>query len=665
MLASNRYKGTELGTNCFRTNEGMIVKSRILLVLLTLLALVGGALAQGKEYAKWSATFEPSDIRAGESGRVLIRVQIEDPWYMYGTKEFKSDNPLDTFPTSTSIKLNPNRNFTQNGDLVQPKPLEKIDKNFNDLRVEFYEKEVVFALPIKVKEGVTGKQELGLTYSYQACKKGLCDIPRGDKKLSVSFEVQPGEPRQARLAAMTALPNQPAQVALETPNSTKNAASGQPKPEDMSLGAYLVFCFLGGLGALLFPCVFPMIPVTVSFFSKKKPGEEQKTNYAGAIAYCLGIIGTFTGLGLAVTLIFGATGIQDLATNAYVNAGMFLVFVALALSLFGLFEIAVPNSLVNKANSKSRMGGLVGPVLMGLTFTLTSFTCTVPVVGALLVAAANGDIWRPLIGMLVFSTTFAFPFFLLALFPSFLSKLPRSGQWMNTVKVFMGFFELAFAVKFLSNVDVVYQWGLVTKPIALGVWFSLAIFGGTYLMGWIRLPKEASEQKIGYLRRGFGLATFAAGIMCLAAMEGKSLGKIGALLPPDPYPYKNKEQRKQGALAWGESYTEALALAKERGKPVFVNFTGYTCTNCRDMEQNMFPKSEVMNELKEMVLLELYTDGKEPIHKENQKLQQKLTGSVTLPIYLVLSPDGEVVSQFPGSTDNTEEFVKFIQSGKG
>lgn len=643
------------------------MKSRFLLLLSALLVLVTGAFGQGKEYAKWSASFEPTDIRAGESGRILIRVEIEEPWYLYGTKEYTDADPVIGSPKNTSIKLKENPNVEQNGDLVTPKALEKVDKNFGDLKVEYYEKEVVFAIPVKLKEGVTGKQKIDITYGYQVCKKGLCDIPRDGKELSVSFDVSPGEPREPRLAAMTALPNQPAQVSdvpPTTPGSGTAPIAGQTKPEDMSLGSYLLFCFVGGLGALLFPCVFPMIPVTVSFFSKKKQGEEQKTNFAGPIAYCLGIIGTFTGLGLLVTLVFGATGIQDLATNAWVNAGMFLVFVALALSLFGLFEIAVPSSLVNKANSKSRMGGLVGPVLMGLTFTLTSFTCTVPVVGALLVAAANGDIWRPLIGMLVFSTTFALPFFLLALFPSFLSKLPRSGQWMNTVKVFMGFFELAFAVKFLSNVDVVYQWGLITKPIALGVWFALAAMGGAYLMGWIRLSKESSEQKIGYLRRGFGLATFVAGFLCLAAMEGKSLGKIGALLPPDPYPYKNKDMRKEGLLAWTETYEEGLAKAKESGKAVFINFTGYTCTNCRDMEQNMFPRPEVKQELDGMVIVELYTDGKEKIHKDNQQLQQKLTGSVTLPVYVVLNPNGEVVSQFPGSTDNQAEFVKFLQDGK-
>ncbi len=643
----------------------MRVKSRFLLMLAAMLALVAGALGQGQEFTKWTATFEPSDIRAGESGRILIRVEIDEPWYMYGTKEYTDADPIIGSPKSASIQLKPNSNIEQNGDLVTPKPLERIDKNFGDLNVEYYEKVVVFALPIKVKEGVSGSQKVEIFYGYQVCKKGLCDIPRDGKELSVTFDVQPGEAREPRLAAMTALPNQPAQQAPEAVEPVNQApAEGAAKTDEMSLGAYLLFCFGAGIASLLLPCVFPMIPITVSFFSKQKAGEEKKLNYTGPIAYCLGIISTFTGLGLLVTILFGATGIQDLATNPWINALMFFIFVALGLSLFGLFNIALPSGMVNKISAKSRVGGIVGPILMGLTFTLTSFTCTVPIVGTLLVSAAKGDIWRPMVGMLAFSTAFSLPFFLLALFPSYLSKLPKSGTWMNTVKVFMGFFELAFAVKFLSNIDVVYQWGLITKPVALGIWFTLAVLAGTYLLGWLKLGNEEAKPKVGFLRMGFGAATLFAGFLCLAAMEGYSLGKIGALLPPDPYPYKNKEMRKGGLLAWNETFEEGLEKAKESGKPIFINFTGYTCTNCRDMEQNMFPRPEVRKELDDMVIVELYTDGKQKVHKDNQQLQQKLTGSVTLPVYVVLKPNGEVVSQFPGSTDNKDEFVKFLQDGK-
>lgn len=640
----------------------MRLRLRLIALLAALLTLVGSSFAQGKEYATWSATMEPTDIRAGESGRILIHLKVEDPWHVYGTEEAKP-GPDGLAPMNTVISLPENKVLETNGTLVVPNPKKDFDKNFN-IDVTYYEGEAIFSLPIKVKEGVSGKQEVTLDYSYQACRKGTCDIPRNNT-LKVSFDVAPGEPRSERLAAVTGLPNQPEQPGATpevAPEKTDSAGAGTPNDfSKMSLIGYIGFCFGAGLLSLLLPCVFPMIPITVSYFSKQK-AEDEKINIKGPLWYCLGIIGTFTGLGLLVTAVFGATGIQNLATNPWVNGLMFLVFVGLGLSLFGVFNIALPSGLVNKVSAKSRTGGVLGPVLMGLTFTLTSFTCTVPVVGALLVAASKGDFLRPTIGMLCFSTAFAFPFFLLALFPGYLSKLPRSGSWMNTVKSFMGFLELAFAVKFLSNIDVVYQWGLITRPIALGVWFALAVIAAGYLFGWLQIATDHGASKIGWLRRGFGVATLVGGVMCLAAMEGYNLGKIGALLPPDPYP--GRESKSENALPWMKDYKEAIAQAQASGKPVFVNFTGYTCTNCRYMEQNILPKGDVRKEFNDMVIVELYTDGKTDDNKQNQQLQQKLTGSVTLPVYVVLSPKGDVLSQFGGSTEDPDEFLKFIRDGK-
>lgn len=626
-----------------------------------LLVLVAGAFGQMKEYAKWSATLEPADIRAGESGRILVRVEIDKPWHVYGTEELKPPKPGDSAPTTTTIDLKPNKALETNGKLVVPTGVKEFDKNFN-MDVVYYENLVVFSLPVKVKAGVSGKQKVELDYAYQACKKGLCDIPRSNT-LTVDFTVAPGAARSDRLTALTSVPDQPAQKGAEAVAPAAGQTQAQEDPTaQKGLFGYLLFCFGAGLASLLLPCVFPMIPITVSFFSKQKPGEEKRTNYKGALAYCLGIIGTFTALGLIVTLVFGATGVQNLATNPWVNGLMFIVFVALGLSLFGVFNIALPSGFVNKVSSKSRMGGILGPVLMGLTFTLTSFTCTVPVVGALLVAATKGDLVRPTLGMLAFSSAFSLPFFFLALFPSLLTRLPKSGSWMGTVKAFMGFLELAFAVKFLSNIDVVYQWGLLTRPMALGVWFALAAIASAYLMGWLKLGNEHGDGKIGWLRRGFGVATLVAGFLCLAAMDGFNLGKIGALLPPDPYP--GRESTAKDALPWLRSYNDAVAQAKASNKPIFINFTGYTCTNCRYMEQNVLIAKDVRGELSDMVIAELYTDGKTADNEENQKLQQKLTGSVTLPIYVVLSPDGRLISQFGGSTEDVAEFAKFIREGK-
>lgn len=625
-----------------------------------LLALVSASFGQGKEFTKWTATLEPADARAGESARILIKVAIDKPWHMYGTVEYKPTDPSGSAPINATIALAKNNVLDSDGAIVSPAPIKKYDDNFK-MEVEYYEDQAIFALPVKIKAGVSGKQEVSIDYGYQVCKKGTCDIPRGSV-LKVSFDVAPGEARSDHQTALTSVPDQPAQPGVGAPATGDAPASSQDDPNKKDLFSYLLFCFGAGLASLLLPCVFPMIPITVSFFSKQKPGEERKTNYKGAVAYCLGIISTFTLLGLLVTIFFGAAGIQNLATNAWVNGAMFLVFVGLGLSLFGVFNIALPSGIVNKVSAKSRMGGVIGPILMGLTFSLTSFTCTVPVVGALLVAAAKGDIVRPTLGMLAFSTAFSLPFFLLALFPSVLSKLPRSGSWMNTVKAFMGFLELAFAVKFLSNIDVVYQWGLLTRPMALGIWFALAVIAGAFLLGWLKLGGDHGGDKIGWLRRGFGVATLAAGVLCLAAMDGFKLGKIGALLPPDPYP--GRANTAANALPWIRNYNEALAIAKTTKKPVFINFTGYSCTNCRYMEENIFPLTEVRSELKDMIVAELYTDAKTDDNRKNQQLQQQLTGTVTLPIYVVVTPEGKVLDQFGGSTEDPDQFAKFIRGAR-
>lgn len=601
---------------------------------------------------KWSVTLDPADARAGESARLLIRMEVPEPWYIYGLEKVEG-------PIPTIIKLKPGGPLEANGELVAPPPVRKFDKNF-DLEVGTYAGTRIFALPVKIKEGVTGAQKATVLITSQSCNETTCDIPRIDEEHVAEFTVGEGAPRDERLTAMTALPDQPGGTAAATTTESGAPKTDVDKAREGGLLGYVLFCFAAGIASLLLPCVFPMIPITVSFFSKRN-GSGGKPNLGGAFAYCLGIIGTFTGLGLAVTLIFGATGVQDLATNAWVNMGMFILFVVLALSLFGVFNFQLPSGLVNAVSSKSRMGGVLAPVLMGLTFTLTSFTCTVPVVGTLLVAATKGDIMYPLLGMIAFSTAFSLPFFFLALFPSMLEKLPRSGVWMNTVKVFMGFLELAFAVKFLSNVDLVFQWGLITRPIALAIWSALAFFAAVYLLGWIKLPKDPTDQPVGWLRRGFGVATVAGGVLCLAAIEGYPLGRIGALLPPDPYPGRAATAH---GLPWSTNYEAALAQAKSSGKPVFINFTGVTCTNCRWMEQNMFPRADVRRELNEMVLVELYTDQKTEDNKRNQQLQQKLTGSVTLPVYAVVSPDGSVLNLFPGSTEDPEQFIEFLRQGK-
>lgn len=638
-----------------------MVKSRIILALVALLATVGISFAQMKEYAKWSVSLESSDIRAGETTRILAKVQIEPGWHIYSF-----DTPDGPLPTS--VEIDEKQPFEFVGKIAAPAPVRHHDPNF-DMEVGWYSKEAIFAIPVKIKDGVSGKQTATITIASQACNDSMCDRPQF-KELKLTFDVAGGEARADKLVAATDIPKQDPQE-----GAGKDSGTTEPKKETPAAGAvddfsqqvsdakasglfgFIWFAFSMGLLALLTPCVYPMIPITVSFFSKKKT-ENDKPNYTGAFAYSFGIVATFTALGIIVTALVGANGVNSIATNLWVNIALAGIFLALAWGLFTGKEFAMPAGVVTKLSGKSRTAGnIVGPLLMGFVFTLTSFTCTVPFVGTLLGAASGGDYLYPAIGMLAFSTAFATPFFLLALFPQFMSKLPRSGAWMNTVKVFMGFLEIAAALKFLSNVDLYLEWGLLSRPVFLSLWATTCIIASLYLFGAFKLGKEEGTPKIGWLRRGFAVATLIGGYYCLAALDGKSLGTFTAYLPPDPYPGRDSKQT--GPVVWLDDFEEAKKLAKEQNKLIFIDFTGVYCTNCRLIEENVFPKPEVVAELQKFVTVKLYTDRRNPVDQANFKLQQKFTKVSTLPVYAMVTPEEEVlkVHQQVPPLEDAKQFI--------
>jgi len=615
--------------------------------------MLTGALAQ--KQASWTAEILPPDARAGEAAQIVLTATMKESWHLY------SMVPVKDGPAPTVIAPRNEPWFKVNGDIVEPKPIRKLDPNFG-IEVLYFDKQVKFGIPIKLAADARGKLSSTIDVTWMACSDLQC-TPVLETPVPVTFEVQPGEPRPDNVSAIVSAPDQAAQVQPE-PVATQVDESDFEKQFNDAQGAgllpFLGFAFTMGLLALLTPCVFPMVPITVSFFAKK--GEEGKSNVSGAVAYCLGIIGTFTGVGLLMTALFGATGIQRLANNPWVNLGLALLFVVLALNLFGVFELRLPSSLTSKAAANSKAAGLIGPILMGFTFTLTTFTCTVPLVGTLLVSAASGEVFYPVVGMLAFSCAFALPFFLLALFPQVLAKLPKSGAWMASVKVFLGFIELLAALKFLSNVDLVYDWGVITREVFLAVWAGTMGITALWLLGWIKLPKE-SNYKVGWFRRLVGVGCVACMVWFLGGVAGKSLGELNGFLPPDPYP--GRVASSPTAVPWLHDYREALARAAAEDKPVFINFTGANCTNCRWMEANMFPDPEVSTLLTtKFVSVELWTDRLNPQDKANQKIQMELTGDVTLPIYAVVTADGKVVKLFPGSTRDRAQFLKFLTSAR-
>jgi thiol:disulfide interchange protein len=638
---------------------------RFVLVITTLLVAMA-AMGQST-HAIWSAKLDPADARAGESARILLTAKVAKPYHLYSLQK-----PVGEGPSPTKITLKPGGSLEAQGEAIEPPPHIIEDPGF-EIKVGIHEGEPVFSIPVKLKSGISGEQKATVDLDFQTCNDTTCDPP-AKQPIEVKFTVSPGEPRPDRLAALVAVPDQPGGPQQATPAKVETgkgvAVSGSTgddqvdqllKAQQTSLPAYLWLCFLAGLASLLMPCVFPMIPITVSFFSKKS-GDEKKTHYSGALAYCLGIIATFTALGLIVTAVFGATGIQKLAGSPIVNIFLSVLFIALALSLFGMFEIVVPASITTKLSNKSRVGGLVGPLLMGLTFSLTSFTCTVPVVGTLLLAASKGNFLYPTLGMLAFSTAFSLPFFLLALFPQAVSKLPRSGSWMSTVKAFMGFFELAFALKFISNLDLVWNLGWLTREVFLAIWAAIAFVAAIYLFGWMRMKNEDGTPKIGIFRYGFGLATVFAAGLCLAGIQGFSLGTMDAFVPPNPYPGREAAPGTE-KIEWVRDYKTAVAQAKAENRLMFINFTGAMCTNCRQMEKTVLREGEVLREIDGMVAVELYTDRGTPSDNFNRDLEQQLVDTVSLPVYVVVSPEGKVLKRIEG-LQPLDKFVAFLKTGK-
>ena len=423
-----------------------------------------------------------------------------------------------------------------------------------------------------------------------------------------------------------------------------------------------------GTLSLLTPCVYPMIPITVSFFTKRAEKEGTKS-VRDASVYAIGIVLTFTGLGVLLAAIFGATGVRELASSGWINLLVTAIFVTFALSLFGAFEIQLPSGIMNKLNQKSNQGtGVISILLMSLTFSVTSFACTAPFVGSTLVAVSSGEWFYPILGMIAFSGVLAAPFFLLALFPTAMKKMPKSGGWMNNVKVVMGFIIIAAAIKFLSNADIVWEWNFLSRELFLAIWITLCLLIVLYILGIFRFNHDSKVEGINTARILWAILFGAIGFYLLTGLMGKPLGEVDAFLPAS----EHKELIGVSVIAtnqtsaaneiWLDNYNDALVLAKQTGQPVFVDFTGYTCTNCKWMEKNMFTKPEIAPLLNEFIKVKLYTDRREEPYLSNKKLQETQYGSVELPLYVLLSPDGEFIGTKTFTRD-INDFTIFLNKG--
>jgi thiol:disulfide interchange protein len=413
-----------------------------------------------------------------------------------------------------------------------------------------------------------------------------------------------------------------------------------------------------GLLSLLTPCVFPMVPVTIAYFSSAN--HRQGAGMRGAVLFGVGIVGTFTVLGLVLAAVFGAAGLNRFAADPWVNLALAALFLLFAANLFGWVELTLPWRVLTAADRASREAerSSLGALVMGATFTLTSVTCTAPFVGTLLVLAAQGTWVTPVVGMIVYSTAFALPFVLLALAPRYVSRLPRSGEWIRTLRVLIGLLEVGAAIKFISNADLVLQWGVFSRSVLLVNCMALAVAGVVFLLTGVRRSARRHEPAVGRLLAA--VVVLALAVWLGSGIGGRPLPQVEAFLPPRV----TAPMLATGGITpeWRlNDYDGALSAARKSGKLVFVDFTGYTCTNCRWMEANIFNRPDVSAQLGQFVLTRLYTDGEGDIYERQQAFQEKTFGTVALPLYAIVDADGKVRGTFTGLTRDPAEFIAFLR----
>ena len=615
-------------------------------ILISVVFLLSPLFSQFQSPVTLSAKIE-SNARAGEVVKVVITAEMDSEWKIYALRD-QGEGPIATRITVLGDIIK------DSGLVEEDEPIKKYDDGFLT-ETKTHQGGAVFIAPILLKKDLSpGDYNLEAVILFQVCNESLCYPPK-EEFLSVPITIESGEPREER-----------SEIVLVSDVFDKSGNINLEAAIDQGFFSFVLLAISMGFLALLTPCVFPMIPITVSFFTQQGESGQGKP-LKNAIIYTLGIIATFSILGFILALTLGASGANQLASNPWVNlfiAGLFIYF---ALSLFGMYEIEVPAKLRQFSLKQEGRGGVVGTLFMAVTFTLTSFTCTVQFVGLLLVAASQGQWFWPMIGMIVFSAAFAFPFFFLALFPQYLAKMPKSGGWLNAVKVVMGFLELAAAFKFLSNTDLVWGWGFFSHNAVLAIWAVLMLLVGFYLLGKIQLPHDSPLVSVSVPRLMISAAFLTFGLYLTSGLFGQRIhGIIYAYLPPVVESNTGAVSTNGNSMAeqfkWFRDLDNGLMKAKETGKPVFIDFTGYTCTNCRWMEANIFTRREVKDRFNEMILVQLYTDGG-PNHRENQEYEIERFGTAALPFYVIISPYDEIITTFPGMTRDLDNFLDFLDEG--
>lgn len=672
-------------------------------LLATVLTVFNGtSFAQIFEGAKWTFRVEQTDSCEAV---LIFKATTLDKFHIYSQQDNGNDGPI---PTSFTFKKS--ADYQLIGKVQESHAEEVFDQQFQ-MKVKFFHGETEFKQKIKITSRKKFNVEGYLT--YMACDDEKC-LPPTD--VDFSFAVNATKMKSCKMDAAVPVVNTEPVASETTPSVTPSATSDSLVAEtndtaavtadtntaaiteleagcgdssgatsvDKSLWGIFIAGILGGFVALLTPCVFPMIPMTVSFFTKRS--GNRKKGLMNAIIYSLSIIVIYVGLGFLVTVTLGSDALNDMASSVFFNLTFFIVFLIFAFSFFGAFEIVLPSSLVNKADSASEKGGLIGIFFMAFTLSLVSFSCTGPIIGTLLVEAAHGGSYLgPLTGMTGFALALALPFGLFSAFPGWLNSLPKSGGWLNTVKVSLGFIELALAFKFLSNVDLAYHWGFLKREIFIAIW--VIIFGmlGFYLLGKLRFAHDSDVPHISVPRLMFAILSLTFTLYLIPGIWGAPLKLISGFPPPEFYKEWITEKGSGHCphnLNCYHDYEAGMAYAKTVGKPVMVDFTGWSCVNCRKMEDNVWSDPEVLKRLSDKyVLISLYVDDKEELPEEKQyvsevtgkkvrtvgnkwsELQTSVYKTNSQPYYVLLDNKGRILAEPRGYTPDIKTYTRFLDEG--
>lgn len=612
------------------------------LVLALLACGARAVLAQVKRPILWhgSAT---STARGALAAR--LTATIPEGWYVYAIDE-PAGGPV---PLEVSVL---NAGARLRGVIEAPEADRRADANFSMISLVYAESTTLRL----VTEGVPDGETLRVAVRFQACTDRYCLPARTDSVDALISGAASSSRGDRSAGAATPAPRVPPSSGAIADDAPGEAGWPAGRTSHAGLAAFVWLAMSTGLLALLTPCVLPMVPITVGFFTARR-GERTAAAMRDAALFALGIVTSFVAVGLGVALLLGASGVVSLAANPWLNLLVAALFLGFAAQLAGYWTVSLPSTLLGPltAATAGRQGAaaLLG---MGATFSLTSFTCTAPFVGTLLVIAAQGSWMWPLLGLGAYAVVFALPFFALALFPTAVRRLPRSGPWLNSLKGVLAFLELAAVIKFVSNAAMVWGWPVASREHVLMAWAVIT----TALVLWLArdttLAWTSESRRLGATR----LIVIAAGIwilgVCVRGVDGAPVGELEAFLPP-----RGSGQRLE-ELAWRTNDLEASrAAARQARRPVLVDFTGFTCTNCRWMEANMFPRPAIQAALARYERARLYTDGDGAMYAAQQRLQERITGSVALPYYVVLDEAGSIQRSFLGMTRDEDEFLAFLQ----